>query len=404
MTVHRARVVMPMNSPPIEDGAVIVSGAEIVEVGPFRNVDRGNAEVVDHGEVVLLPGLINAHCHLDYTTMRGAILERRSFAAWVRRINELKRTLTDDDYLAAIARGFSELKHWGTTTVLNVEAFPELMPRLPRPPIRTWWFYEMLDLRNRIHTDDVVAGALSFFDARPEWDGGFGLSPHAPYSTSMELYRLARSCAETTGMPFMTHLAESEEEMSLFAGGDGPMFDFLQKLGRDMGDTGGRSPIELMLSGGALPTGAILVHMNHVTAADQEALSERAGEFHIVHCPGCHDYFDRPPFPYELHRRLGFPVSLGTDSCASNRGLNLFAEMRTFRRNFPSVSPEDILAMVTRNPAAALGLSESLGVLKPGAKADLIAVAFDGPLGEAVESVCENVSPPCFVKSATQSE
>ncbi len=149
--------------------------------------------------------------------------------------------------------------------MLNVEAFSELMPRMPRPPMRTWWFYELLDLRNRIHTDDVVAGALSFFDKRPDWDGGFGLSPHAPYSTSAELGRLARSCAESTGMPFMTHLAESEDEMRMFGEGAGPMFEFLEKLGRDMSDTHGRSPIEILIKADALPAGAILIHMNHVT-------------------------------------------------------------------------------------------------------------------------------------------
>ncbi len=181
-----------MDGPPIEDGVVVVDGAEIVSVGRFADLAGG--EVIDHGEVVLLPGLVNAHCHLDYSAMRGAILQRGSFSGWVRRINELKRTMTDDDYLASIAAGFAELRRWGTTTVLNVEAFPELMGRMSVPPLRTWWFYELLDLRNRIHTDEVVAGALSFFEERPAWQGGFGLSPHAPYSTSLELYRLARSC------------------------------------------------------------------------------------------------------------------------------------------------------------------------------------------------------------------
>lgn len=394
MKVHRARLVLSMDGPPIDDGAVVVADGGIVAVGRFAEIDVTGIEVVDHGEVVLMPGLINAHCHLDYTAMRGAILERRSFAGWVRRINDLKRTMTDDDYLASIAAGFAELQTWGTTTVFNVEAFPELMPRMPRPPLRTWWFYELLDLRNRIQTDDVVAGALSFFDERPDWEGGFGLSPHAPYSTSLDLYRLARTCAETTGMPFMTHLAESEDEMRMFGEGAGPMFEFLEKLGRDMSDTRGRSPIEVLVRADALPPGAILVHMNHVTPADRETLAWHAGEFAIVHCPRCHEYFDRPPFPYELHRELGFSVSLGTDSCASNSGLNLFAEMRTFSKNFPQVPPEEVLAMVTRNPAAALGVDEWLGVLRAGAAADLITVPFDGAVGDAAAAVVANSIPP----------
>ncbi len=401
MIGHRARVVVSMDGPPIEDGVVVVDGAEIISVGRFADF---SGELVDHGEVVLLPGLINAHCHLDYTAMRGAILQRGSFSAWVRRINELKRTMSDGDYLASIAVGFAELGRWGTTTVLNVEAFPELMGKMPVPPMRTWWFYELLDLRSRIHTDEVVAGALSFFEDRPAWRGGFGLSPHAPYSTSVELYRLARSCSEAMGMPFVTHLAESEEESRMFDEGAGPMFEFLEKLGRDMSDTGSRTPIQHLLEAGALPRGAMLVHMNHVTVADRVALADRAGEFHVIHCPGCHAYFDRAPFPYDVHRELGFPISLGTDSLASNGELNLFAEMRAFRKNFPDVPPAAVLEMVTRNPAEALGMAGRLGVLAAGAMADLITLPFGGDPGNAVEAICDNRIPPRVVARNGQSE
>ncbi|HVE15929.1 MAG TPA: amidohydrolase family protein, partial [Chthoniobacterales bacterium] len=354
MTIHRARIVLPLSVPPIENGAVVMDGATFAEVGGYDDLlaRHPSAEVIDHGETVLLPGLINAHCHLDFTAMRGAILTNGSFSAWVRRINELKRTMTDDDYIASITAGMSELRKWGTTTVLNIESLPELMVRLPPPQIRTWWFYELLDIRSRIHTEDVVAGALAFFEERPSWHGGFGLSPHAPYTTSVGLYQLVRFCAEKYGMPFTTHLAESDEEMQMFAEGSGPLFDFLQSIGRDMSDCGRNTPIRHLLEAEALPKGAILAHMNHLGPGDEELLAPHAASFSIVHCPNCHAYFNRAPFPYETLHRLGFRISLGTDSCASNRGLNLFDEMQTFRRNFPTVAPAEVLDMVTRHPAA----------------------------------------------------
>jgi cytosine/adenosine deaminase-related metal-dependent hydrolase len=399
VTLHRARLVLPIGSPPVDNGALAVSGASFATVGSFTELraEFPGAKVVDHGEAVLMPGLINAHCHLDFTCMRGAILPNRSFSGWVRRINELKRTCSDDDYLASIAEGFSELRKWGTTTLLNIESLPELMVHLPPPPIRTWWFYELLDIRNRIHTEDVVAGALSFFEQRPKWHGGFGLSPHAPYTTSLELYRLARFCAEKYGMPFTTHLAESDEEMEMFAAGAGPLFDFLKALGRDMRDCGKGTPIRHLLEADALPHGAILAHMNQLGPGDEELLAARAGAFSIVHCPNCHEYFERAPFPYETLRRLGFAISLGTDSCASNRGLNLFDEMRTFRRNFPGVSPAEVLEMVTRHPAAALGLSGRLGELRAGARADFLALPFAGGIGEVFEAIVANEQPPLSV-------
>jgi cytosine/adenosine deaminase-related metal-dependent hydrolase len=399
MHCHRARIVLPLSSPAVEDGAVIVDDARIVAVGPFAELRAQfpGAALVDHGETILLPGLINAHCHLDFTVMRGAILPSGSFSAWVRRINDLKRTLTDADYLRSIADGLDELRRWGTTSVLNIESLPELMVHLPPPPIRTWWFYELLDIRNRIHTEDVVAGALTFFEQRPTWHGGFGLSPHAPYTTSLELYRLARFCSEKYGMPFTTHLAESDEEMRMFAEGGGPLFDFLASLGRDMSDCGRRTPIRHLLEADVLPRGAILAHMNQLGPGDEALLGARAGDLAIVHCPNCHGYFDRAPFPFETLRGLGFRISLGTDSCASNRGLNLFDEMQTFRRAFPGIAPAELLDMVTRHPAAALGLSGRLGELRAEARADFITLPFTGPVGEAVEAVVENRTPPLAV-------
>lgn len=397
MTIHRARIVLPLASPAIEDGAVAVRDSRIEAVGRFADLRTAfsGADVVDHGDAILLPGLINAHCHLDFTVMRGAILSTGSFSAWVRRINEVKRTLSDDDYLKSVSDGLEELRKWGTTTVLNIESFPELMVRMPPPIVRTWWFYELLDIRSRIHTEDVVAGALTFFEQHPTWHGGFGLSPHAPYTTSIELYQLARFCTEKYGMPFTTHLAESDEEMEMFAQGSGPLFDFLKSLGRDMRDCGRKSPIRLLLEAEALPRGAILAHMNQLAPGDEEMLANKSGIFSIVHCPNCHEYFARAPFPFEIYRRLGFRVSLGTDSCASNRGLNLFDEMRTFRRNFPDVSPAEILDMATRNPGAAIG--GGIGELRPGFRADFIAIPYAGSVNDAIEAVVDNRTPPMAV-------
>ena len=116
--------------------------------------------MLDLGERVLMPGLVNAHCHLDYTMMRRAIQPQRSFTGWIRHINALKRSLSLDDYRDSIARGFSELQRWGTTTVANIESFPELLPEMAAPPIRTWWFLEMIDLRHLVTSEDVVKQLL----------------------------------------------------------------------------------------------------------------------------------------------------------------------------------------------------------------------------------------------------
>jgi len=386
MTTLRARMLYPVSRPPIEDGMVVIEGGRICEWGRW---DGREAE--DLGEVVLMPGLINAHCHLDYSVMRRAILPNASFSQWIRRINDLKRTLSDDDYLASIAAGFGELAANGTTTVLNIESFPELMVRMPPPPIRTWWFYEMMDVRNRLHPEDVVAGALSFFEGRPGWEGGFGLSPHAPYTTSGELFRLARSCCEKYRMPLMTHLAESDEEEAMFLHRDGALFGFLSGLGRDMSDCGGISPVARLIRDGCLPDGALLTHMNRLEDGDWDLI--RGRNFSIIHCPGCHEYFARPAFPLERFLAEGHNVCLGTDSLASNRELNLFAEMRCLARSHPGTGPRELITFVTTAPARAIGQVGLLGELKDGAFADLIALPYAGSPADAAAGILAHTGP-----------
>src|SRR5437763_16669694 len=143
--IIRARIGVPMNGDPIEDGAVAVEGNIITSVGRFAAPGTNPAtEVLDLGGHVLLPGLINGHCHLDYTLLRGRIPPQQSFADWIRAINAEKAKVSKEDYLASIAEGFAEAKRFGTTTIANLTAFPELIPRMD-PPIRTWWFAELID-------------------------------------------------------------------------------------------------------------------------------------------------------------------------------------------------------------------------------------------------------------------
>ena len=376
--IFRARHVVPVVGPPIENGAVVVKGDTIAAIGPWEGIRPAWAgEAEDLGEVILMPGLINAHCHLDYSGLRNAILRPESFAGWIQRINAVKRNLSEDDFLAAIEKGMTECLHSGTTTLFNVESFPALLPRMRRPSVRTWWFFELIDLRLIPPADEIISAALKFFAQRPEWRGGVGLSPHAPYTSSIELYLLTRAIARRHGLPVTTHVGESHEEQMMFADGAGALFSFLQSIGRPMSDCGnGRSPLRTLVDASAIGPDTILVHLNEFPAEDEDLL--RPGGFlheaSVVHCPLSHRYFSHRPFPLERLRKLEINICLGTDSLASNHTLSLFEEMRATRDSFPFLSPGDIVEMATTNGARALGLTGRLGVLRTGAYADLIAL------------------------------
>ena len=386
MPIYRAKTVVTMDGPPIDNGAVAVAGERIAAVGSFEEVQKHGDEVVDLGGTVILPGLINAHCHLDFTSLRGLIAPQRSFADWIRQINGLRRELSDDDYLASIARGFAEAKRWGTTTIANVESMPSLLNRMAPPPIRTWWFAELIDVQPRLSAEEMIAQALAAFQNKENWPGGFGLSPHAPYTASPKLSRLVAETARERGMLLTTHLAESQEEMEMFRGGRGPLFDLLKILGRPMEDCGGKTPLAAMLDRAPLDEHWIAVHLNEL---DEEDFAHLAGgpRFHIAHCPRSGRYFKHRPFELRRLLDLGFNVCLGTDSLASNFSLSLFAEMQTLRDAHPWLAPERILGMATVSGARALHQEHALGKICAGYKADLIALPIENPAADLFEKI-----------------
>ena len=417
--IIRARTVVTMDEPPIENGAVVVSrnriddspsgsspsraarlcraapAGSVVDVGKFDELKTRNAgQIVDLGEQALLPGLINTHCHLDYTCLRGKIPPQKTFTDWIRAINAEKARLSSGDYLSSINEGFAEAKRFGTTTVANLTAFPDLVPEI-HASIRTWWYAELIDVRaperaNEIvdlvrHRTDSLRRAIESLKPAPNW----GLAPHALFTASKNLYERCEEIARRENVLLTTHLAESREEMEMFRDASGPLYEFLNGIGRPMDDCGNETPLERFLDlidrGGSpnrpqaievnrpyLPW--IVAHLNELTESDFELLENAKGQFHVVHCPRSHGYFKHNQFPFKRLHSLGFNICLGTDSLASNENLSLFAEMRVFQRSEPGISPDEILKMATVNPAMALHQENMIGRIRPGFCADLIAI------------------------------
>ena len=394
MTAYRCRNLVTMDSGEFVDGAFVVAGNLFGSVGRAADVlPHHHGEVIDLGDVIVLPGLINAHCHLEYGLLRGVILPSRNFPQWIERINALKRSLTDADYVTGIESGFQELRHYGVTTVLNILSAPQVMPLLSPPAIRSWFYLELIDVRPRPWIDDYAFGSWSFFEPAKSWLGGFGLSPHAPYTASAELYRLSNECAQSLQMPLTTHISESWAEYEMFAFGRGELFDFLQKMGRRMHDCGATTPLRYLLSSNLIGEHSIIVHANELDQADFALLAK--SEWHnlsIVHCPKSHRFLHHNRFSMEKLCEIGLNICIGTDSLASNDSLNLFSEMRVAHRNFPSLSSLDLLKMVTVNPAQALQQNHKLGRIAPGFLADAIAIPYSGDAEMVYNAIVENRS------------
>ncbi|HWN97198.1 MAG TPA: amidohydrolase family protein, partial [Methylomirabilota bacterium] len=261
----RARIVLPICAPPIEDGAIFIGGERVHAVGSWSDLRAAHrGEVVDLGNTILLPGLINAHCHLDYTDMAGQLAPTRYFSDWIKAIVALKATWSYTDFALSWLNGAKMLLRSGTTTVVNIEAVPELLPEVREStPLRVISCLELLSVRSKRGARQMVDAAIEAL--RSEASGCAGLSPHAPYSTTPELLRAASKSARELGWLLTTHVAESADEFAMYQHARGAMFHWL-KPQRDMSDCGDGSPVAHLARHGLLAENFLAVHANYLAS------------------------------------------------------------------------------------------------------------------------------------------
>ena len=398
--ILRARTLLPVSQPPIENGALVVSGNRLRAVGSWPDLRaHANEKILDLGEVILLPGLINAHCHLDYTGMAGMLPPPKTFTDWIPLIMAARSGWGYSDYMLSWLNGARMLMRTGTTTVADIETVPDLLPDAwDATPLRVFSFLEMTGIRARRDPGEVLHEAVEKMDSLSHPRCSASLSPHAPYSTVPALLELSTRVARERGRRLCVHVAESTQEFEMFMRARGQMFDLLRRNQRDPSDCGLGSPVQHLARHQMLGENLLAIHVNCLARGDAALLGQH--RVHVVHCPRSHDYFRHPPFLRQRLASAGVNLSLGTDSLATvrktrkqNPELSMFDEMRELAANDPKLPPIEILRMATVNGARALGRTGQIGELSENALADLIAIPASVKTSDACEAVLAHDGP-----------
>lgn len=359
-----ARWVFPASGPPLPNGTVTVRGPmiEAVEPAGVRSAD------VDLGNAAVIPGLVNAHTHLDLSGARGLIppTDPDHFTDWLRGVIAYRRARSSEQVQADIGAGLAECLRSGTTLIGDIAAEGGSWDAVAESPLRAVVFREMIGL-----TEERAKTS-----GRETWDWyqqhprtatcNPGFSPHAPYSARESLLM---GCAHE-GFTTAIHLAESPGERELIRSRSGPFVSFLQDLGV-------WEPSGLTRNIGGIVTrnrsaGRFLfVHCNYLTTEEARPLH---GDMAVVYCPRTHAAFGHPPHPFREFLDRGVRVCLGTDSLASNPDLDILAEARFVHQRYPDFPGDTLLRMVTLAGAEALGWADEAGSLEVGKSADLVVV------------------------------
>ena len=372
-TVLRARHVLPGHGPALDNGWIRIVGGRITASGSGR---PGTA-AIDLGDAVIVPGLVNAHTHLEFSGCARPFDTAGGLPAWIRRVVDWRRERDATGAAAAAAAaaihaGLRECAASGVTTVGEIATGPASVPagaRLPRLRV----FREALGL-SAAAIDAAARGLARDLDRLSASGIAAGISPHAPYSVAAPLAaRLAREIAGRR-LPVAMHLAESLEEVELLATGGGP----LRRVLEDLGAWRPESPPQLLpvaewITRLARAPRGIVVHGTHLPA-DADALARLArhrDRLCVAVCPRTTRALSGSLPPVAAFRAAGIRVALGTDGRGSNPDLSILAECRTLV-DAGVESPAEALAMATVHGAWALGFERIAGRLIPGRPADLV--------------------------------
>lgn len=348
-------------------GVIFIDKNMICEIGPPSLLKKyPNEPIKDLGEMVLFPGFVNAHCHLELTALGP--LPQTNFVSWIKEVVRLKKNLSRKQIRDGITSGIASLLSSGVTTIGDHVGVASDWTPLIDSPLSGILFGEVLGLVPEVAED--IYRELQSVQKKIEAESSrlkMHISPHSVHAVNQETFcKVVRD----NSPPLSCHLAESEAEEEYFSGQSGSLADFMRERGiikRHEATSGldyisrRNLPLEKML----------IIHGNYLSDSDLALVKNH--HLSIVHCPGSHKYFAHRRFPIKKYLDEGINIALGTDSIASNTELNFLAELRLCRGDRPvALTDRDILTMATLNGAKALRMEKEIGSLVPGKKADIV--------------------------------
>jgi cytosine/adenosine deaminase-related metal-dependent hydrolase len=373
------RVIFPVDRPPIHHGFVTLEGERIVSVGTKPEA----SQVTDLGSVALLPGLVNAHTHLEFSSLPQPLgVPGMPLPDWIRLViaERAKRNFTPD---VAIAAGLRESRTRGVTMLGEIATGDAVAYAESDATV----FVEVIGFSKARAESSLAATSARLEELKniqPKLQTG--ISPHAPYTVSHQLLQQLIALARERHLPIAMHLAESAEELGFLRDGTGPFQTLLAE--RSMWDADavprGSRPLDYLRHLAHAPR-ALVIHGNFLDAEERSFLATHRDRMSLVYCPRTHEYFAHPVYPLAELLQAGVNVALGTDSRASNPDLNLLAEMRHIAQTYRSIDPHEILRIGTIAGAEALSRGHEMGSLGPGKLANLVAIPIPDEAAKSAE-------------------
>lgn len=366
--LHRSSWVVPVTSPPFQDGGVIVESGRIVEVGEVATLKSHYRQTIDHGQGILMPGLVNAHTHLElsHCSAPSRYAKPGDMVAWITELLHFRETYIGQDVSHVARRCLAEMADSGIDLIVDIGNDPSFSRSVHDAQVL--FFHELLGLSK---------GAAEFMGQTLQSHVS-DYTCHAPYSTHLDLLQQVKKHNQALNKIMPIHVAESQAEMDFIQTGQGDFRDFIEQRGvwEDSFNVPECSPVQYLADIGLLDQDTLCVHCVHVDDNDLQILQQAKAQ--ICLCVGSNEYLGVGLPPVVEMLDIGLKPCLGTDSLASNPQVSIWREMNLLHKYYPTLSSEQIVTMATSNGAIALDCPE-YGSLAPD-KVSMIFVDYDGDM------------------------
>ncbi|OGP13436.1 MAG: hypothetical protein A3I75_08015 [Deltaproteobacteria bacterium RIFCSPLOWO2_02_FULL_50_16] len=384
MEILTATYLLPIEGDPIPQGAIVIDEDHILDLGVQSDIlpRYCSAKVTDYPQAVIMPGLVNAHAHLDRSTA-PSIQPDTSYISWLAEWIRVREDISAVMRRESILNGLYESLHHGTTCIGDMGNHTGALEPLLQSKMRLKIFPEFVG-STRENAPSQFESTLKILDDISNKNSNrlsAGVAPYSSYMLSKEMLSILARHAAYHQIPLKIHMAESFTEMEFFYEAKGEITETLfPSMGWEDAEIPlyRNTPLQYIHKIGLMKNAPILVGCLHLSNQDLELIKKTSSK--IVHCPRNNEFFHLGTPPLKKWLEAGIPIGLGTEGRDVSSSLSLWDEMRsvvkTHAHNGRSPTPQEILSIATWGGARTLGLDREIGSLARGKKADLIAVSL----------------------------
>lgn len=394
MKIYSASHLCSVSRPPIEGGAIAVKEGKIIAVGTrseLASVHGG--PVTEYPGCVIMPGLVNAHCHLELTHFpswkirKGIDYSPRTYIDWIIQVIKIRRALTDREIEQSILEGIRISLESGTTAIGETLSDTRFFSLYQRSSLAGRIYLEAIG-QSSARCESIMARIAECVSG--SWDSRIqpGVSPHAVHTLSPALFGAVAELSEMKSLPIAIHLAESRDELDFLFDSSGPIAEKLYPFvgwKEHLPPPRRTTPVAYLDGFGLLTSRTSAVHCVHISPAEVEILQKRG--VGAVLCPRSNERLDVGKAPVRRLKNAGIPLALGTDSLASNDSLSLLDEARFLLNQFPEdFTHSEALRVITLSGASMIGMERRIGSLDAGKDADFLVIEVKGPGKAGIEA------------------